>query len=102
MQHHRMLDMQTCMQKGILYFQDCGWTLRKMTTFLQFLANCLGNIFLMHGLLSTLSNLIYLPAAMTKCSRANLGIMDNISLSVQDVKGSWRDHTEVLLEAERP
>ncbi|AAF23296.1 putative minichromosome maintenance (MCM) protein [Arabidopsis thaliana] len=51
MSHHRMLGMQTCMQKGILYFQDCGWTLRKMTTFLRFLANCLGNIFPMHGIL---------------------------------------------------
>lgn len=97
-----MLGMQTCMQKGILYFQDCGWTLRKMTTFLRFLANCLGNIFPMHGILSILSNLIYLPAAMTKCLRANLDITNNISLSVQDVKGCWRDHTEVLLEAERP
>lgn len=72
MQHHGMLDMQIYMRKRVLYFQDCGLTLRKMTTLLQFLANCLGNILLMQGLLSTLSNLICLPSAITRCSQTKI------------------------------
>ncbi|ESQ49106.1 hypothetical protein EUTSA_v10020112mg [Eutrema salsugineum] len=44
-------DMQICMPKRVLYFQDCGLTLRKMMTLLPFRANCLGNMLLMQGLL---------------------------------------------------
>lgn len=64
--------MQIYMRKRVLYFQDCGLTLRKTKTLLPFLANCLGNILLMPGLLSTLSNLICLPAAITRCSQTKI------------------------------
>lgn len=39
-----------------------------MMTSLPFLANCLGNMLLMQGLSSTLSNMIRLPAAIIRCS----------------------------------